>query len=78
MSAILQIYEKMENTHSVIEDQVQVYCNFLRAPKPPEILFSEDLARGKDTQGDWNDDLVKTCLNLYLKLLNIKSSLIHE
>lgn len=67
----------MESTREVVEDQVQVYCNSLRLAKPPEMLFAEDLGRDKETQGDWTDDLVKACLNLYLKLLNIKNSLIH-
>lgn len=74
----MQIYEKMKSSKEAIEDQVQVYCNYLRSPKPPEVLYTEDLGRTKEAQGDWNDDLVKACLNLYLKLLNIKSSLIHE
>ncbi|ODN04325.1 Symplekin [Orchesella cincta] len=79
VSAILQIYEKMESKRGIIEDQaINTYCNSLRLPKPPEILFSEDLGRGKEGSGEWSDDLVKACLSLYLKLLNIKNSLIHE
>lgn len=78
VTSILQLYEKMDSARDAIEDQVQVYCNYLRLPKPPEILFLEDLGRSKDSLGDWNDELVKACLSLYLKLLNIKSSLIHE
>lgn len=68
----------MESMRGVVEDQaVGTYMNSLRFKNPPEILFS-DVSGRSDVSKDWSDDLVRACLTLYLQLLSIKNSLIHE
>jgi len=62
----------------VTEDKaVHTYMSSLRLPNPPEILFTEILGRN-EVQKEWTDDLIKSCLTLYLQLLSIKNSLVHE
>jgi len=75
---VLQLYSRAKTMMAVIEDKaVQAYLNSLRYPKPPEILFTEELGR-KEYMHEWTEDLVKACLHLYLQLLVVKKSLIHE
>ncbi len=62
----------------VVEDHaVRTYMNALRFKNPPEILFTDVLGRSEVLK-DWNDNLVKACLMLYLQLLSTKHLLIHE
>jgi symplekin len=78
VTCVLKLYESMDNMKGMVEDHaVHTYMNALRLPNPPELLFTETLGR-MEVKKDWTDELVKSCLTLYLQLLTLKNSLIHE
>jgi hypothetical protein len=74
----MNLYNTVDSMRAVVEDHaVRTYMHSLRLQNPPEILFTDTLGR-IETQNTWNDELVKSCLGLYLQLLTVKNSLIHE
>ncbi|CAB3359648.1 Hypothetical predicted protein [Cloeon dipterum] len=75
LSAVYELYEKGVQC-KVIEDYAIFYLGFLRLPNPPEVIFGED--RGRENTKDWNENCVKACLYLYLSLLPLNESMIHE
>ncbi|XP_059481472.1 symplekin [Neocloeon triangulifer] len=76
IQAVYDLYEKGVQC-KVIEDYAIFYLGFLRLAHPPEVIFGEDRGRPV-TVKDWNENCVKACLYLYLSLLPLNESMIHE
>ncbi|KAI5742437.1 hypothetical protein M8J77_007209 [Diaphorina citri] len=73
---VLDLYSRSELAH-IIEEYASFYLGFLRLTTPPDVLFGNDKGR-PDKQSEWNEDVAKSCIFLYLSLLSINESLIHE
>ncbi|KAI5704454.1 hypothetical protein M8J75_005471 [Diaphorina citri] len=76
ISLVLDLYSRSELAH-IIEEYASFYLGFLRLTTPPDVLFGNDKGR-PDKQSEWNEDVAKSCIFLYLSLLSINESLIHE
>jgi symplekin len=76
LQSVYELYEKGQQ-RKVIEEYAIFYLGFLRLPNPPEVIFGEDRGRPIVAK-DWNENCVKACLYLYLSLLPINETLIHE
>lgn len=73
---VIELYNHKE-TRADIEDFVVRHLNILRSAQPPEELFGR--SQGRTTVvNNWNDDVVKACLQVYISLLPINEALIHE
>lgn len=73
---MLKLYTNGEGVVPIEDKAVHSYLSSLRQSTPPEILFTEELGR-PDVINEWNPELVKSCLHLYIQLLSVNNALIH-
>lgn len=73
---VLELYQK-QGVKSAVEKYAQLYLDFLRMPQAPLKLFSEAQGRHHG-DGSWTEDVIRACLQLYIGLLPLNQSLIHN
>lgn len=73
----MKMYEEDSYKKIIEEHAIELYLKSLRLPQPPENLFTEDLGR-KEIQKEWNENAVKSCLQLYFQLLGLNHQFVHE
>lgn len=73
---VVDLYNRTE-LKTAIEAYAVLYLSFLQKPNPPELVFGEE--RGRPTiENYWSETTTKSCLSLYLSLLEKHQDLIHE
>ena len=77
VTAVLKLYESGDGVKAIEDKAINTYLHSLALQKPPENLYVETLGRPV-FQNEWSEELVKACLHLYIQLVAVKNSLIHE
>lgn len=73
---IIDLYKRNELMKEINEFIVK-YLDYLKSPQPPNELFGN--SQGRITKMEnWNENLVKACIQAYIMLLPINEALIHE
>lgn len=73
----MSLYGSGECANLIEDKAMNTYLSSLKLPHPPEILFGDGLGRPQ-VEIEWNEELTKASLHLYLSLLSVKNQLIHE
>lgn len=66
-----------ENFREIVAQSATQFLKYLLLDAPPEALWSHDLGRPLQPM-EWTESSVKACLYLYLALLPLNQSMIHE
>ena len=77
VTCAMGLYESGECAKIIEDKAMNTYLSSLKLPTPPEILFIEGLGRPQ-VETEWNEELAKASLHLYIGLVSVKNELIHE
>lgn len=74
---VLTIYTDHKIRMKQIEDFTLVWLQYVEQSDPPADIFSVDYGRPEKTML-WSEDLIKSCLSLFLALMPLKEVFIHN